>query len=105
MALVENFKVIPDRKAKIIINERTGTIVAGGDITLKTVAISHGDLVIDVKGGGGGKSSSFHLLKESTTINDLVKALNSIGTKPEDLISIFQALRRNGAILADIELI
>lgn len=106
LALVENFKVIPDRKAKIIINERTGTIVAGGDITLKTVAISHGDLVIEVQGGGGGgKSSSVHLLKESTTINDLVKALNSIGTKPEDLISIFQALRRNGAILADIELI
>jgi flagellar P-ring protein precursor FlgI len=106
LALVENFKVIPDRKAKIIINERTGTIVAGGDIALKTVAISHGDLVIEVQGGGGGgKSSSVHLLKESTTINDLVKALNSIGTKPEDLISIFQALRRNGAILADIELI
>lgn len=105
LALVENFKVIPDNKAKIVINERTGTIVAGGEIVLKKVAISHGDLVIEVQGGNGAKPSAFHVLEESTTINDLVKALNSIGTKPEDLISIFQALRRNGAILADLELI
>jgi flagellar P-ring protein FlgI len=105
LALVENFRVIPDQKSKIVINERTGTIVAGGEIILRQVAISHADLVIEVQGGNGGKQSAVHMVKESTTINDLVKALNSIGTKPDDLISIFQALRRNGALLADIELI
>jgi flagellar P-ring protein precursor FlgI len=45
------------------------------------------------------------VIERSTTINDLVKALNAIGTTPEDLISIFQALKQNGALVAEIELI
>lgn len=108
LAIVENFKVITDTIAKIIINEKTGTIVAGGNITLKKVAISHKDLIIEVQGAGkdqGTKTSAFHLLEKSTSINDLVKALNSVGATPEDLISIFQALKKNGALVAEIELI
>jgi flagellar P-ring protein precursor FlgI len=106
IAIIENFKVITDQKAKIVINERTGTIVAGGDILLKKVAIGHGDLVLEVKNDAGqNKKESMHLVEQSTSINDLVKALNTIGTKPEDIISIFQALKQNGALIADIELI
>jgi flagellar P-ring protein precursor FlgI len=105
LALIENFKVVPDQKSRIVINERTGTIVIGGDISIKKVAISHGDLVLEVKGGGKGKQSAVHVMDKSTTINELVKALNAIGTSPEDLISIFQALKQNGALMADIELI
>jgi flagellar P-ring protein precursor FlgI len=107
LALVENFKVIADSAARIVINERTGTLVAGGDITLKKVALSHGDLVLEVKGGDNpsGKPQAFHLLEKATTLNDLVKALNAVGTTPEDLISIFQALKQNGALVAEIELI
>ncbi len=107
LALVENFKVIADSAARIVINERTGTLVAGGDITLKKVALSHGDLVLEVKGGENpsGKPQAFHLLEKATTLNDLVKALNAVGTTPEDLISIFQALKENGALVAEIELI
>ncbi len=107
IAQVENFRVVADVGAKIVINERTGTLVAGGDITLRKVALSHGDLVVEVKGGENpsGKPQSLHLIERSTTINDLVKALNAIGTTPEDLISIFQALKQNGALVADIELI
>ena len=107
IALVENFKVITDNIAKIVINERTGTLVAGGDIILKKVALSHGDLVIQAGGEaeGGGKAQSLNLLNQSTTIDDLVKTLNAIGTRPEDLISIFQALKRNGSLIAEIELI
>ncbi len=106
IANIENFKVIADSAAKIVINERTGTLVAGGDIVLKKSAISHGDLVLEVKGGseGSGKQS-LHVMETATTINDLVKALNALGTTPEDLISIFQALKQNGALVADIELI
>jgi flagellar P-ring protein precursor FlgI len=107
IAQVENFRVVADLAARIVINERTGTLVAGGDITLKKVALSHGDLVLEVKGGDNpsGKPQSIHVIERSTTINDLVKALNAIGTTPEDLISIFQALKQNGALVAEIELI
>jgi len=107
IALVENFKVVADAAARIVINERTGTLVAGGEITLRKVAISHGDLVLEVKGGDNpsGKPQAVHVLEKATTINDLVKALNAIGTTPEDLISIFQALKQNGALVAEIELI
>jgi flagellar P-ring protein FlgI len=106
IANIENFKVITDAHAKIVINERTGTLVAGGDIVLKKAAVSHRDMVLEVKGGeeGSGKRS-IQVLEKATTINDLVKALNALGTSPEDLISIFQALKQNGSLLAEIELI
>ena len=106
IANIENYKVGADAAAKIVINERTGTLVAGGDIVIKKSAISHGDLVLEVKGGAEGSSKgSLHMMEQTTTINDLVKALNALGTKPEDLISIFQALKQNGSLLAEIELI
>ena len=106
LANIENYKVVADVHAKIVINERTGTLVAGGDIVLKKSAISHGDLVVEVKGGSDESGSkAVHLIEQSTTINDLVKALNALGTKPEDLISIFQALKQNGSLVAEIELI
>lgn len=105
LANLENFKVVADVAAKIVINERTGTLVAGGDIVLKKSALSHGDLMLEVKGGGDGSGKGLHVIEQSTTINDLVKALNALGTTPEDLISIFQALKQNGSLLAEIELI
>ena len=109
LALVENFEVVPDRSANVIINERTGTVVAGGEVKLKSSAISHGDLVIEVKGGGGGgggdNPQAVHLLNQGTTLNDLVKALNALGAGPEDLISIFQALKQNGSLIGEIKFI
>lgn len=109
MAIVENFRVNQDNKAKIVINERTGTIVAGGELVLQPVAISHGDLTIEVKGEGGGAAGkngqSLYFVDQKTTLNDLVKSLNAFGATPEDLISIFQALKNNGSLVADIELI
>jgi flagellar P-ring protein precursor FlgI len=61
-------------------------------------------LVIEIGGQGTGKQA-FHILDKSTTLNDLVKALNAIGTSPDDLISIFQTLKKNGALVADLEFI
>ncbi|MEX0798416.1 MAG: flagellar basal body P-ring protein FlgI, partial [Bacteriovoracaceae bacterium] len=107
VAILENYRVNQDQKAKIVINEKTGTIVAGGDITLHSVAISHGDLTIEVGGenGAGGKPGSLYMIEKKTTLKDLVQALNAIGTGPDDLISIFQTLKKNGALIADLELI
>ncbi|MBF0297299.1 MAG: flagellar basal body P-ring protein FlgI [Oligoflexia bacterium] len=122
IALIENYKVNLDTKAKIIINERTGTIVTGGEIILKEVAISHGDLTVEIGGkvaaaggnksagggaGGAGKASkeTFYHMEEGTSLNDLVKGLNALGVTPEDLISIFQALKKNGSLVGEIEFI
>lgn len=108
MAIIENFKVNADRVAKIVINERTGTIVAGGDVMVSPVAISHGDLTIEVKDDGGskgGKPNTVYYMEKGTTLNELVKSLNAFGVAPEDLISIFQTLKRDGALVGDIELI
>ncbi len=110
IALIENLKVTTDTKAKIIINERTGTIVAGGDITLRPVAISHGDLNIEIKSDSNNdedknKRNSFYFIDQKTTLNDLVRGLNAFGTKTEDLISIFYALKKNGSLIGEIELI
>jgi flagellar P-ring protein precursor FlgI len=110
LAIIEHFRINTDNVAKIIINERTGTIVAGGEITLKSVAISHGDLTIEIgkaaaAAAGAGGPSSLYFLDKKTTLSELVKSLNAFGVSPEDLISIFQALKRNGALVGEIELI
>ncbi len=108
LAIIENFKVVSDQKARIVINERSGTIVAGGEVVLKPVAISHGDLSIQIGEGqksGKGQGQSVYFMEKQTTLNDLVKSLNSYGASPDDLISIFQALKQNGALIGEIELI
>lgn len=108
MAIIENYKVNPDSVAKIVINERTGTIVAGGEVNVLPVAISHADLTIEVKGDGGdknGKPNTIYFMDKGTTLNELVKSLNAFGVSPEDLISIFQSLKRDGALVGEIELI
>jgi len=108
MAIIENFKVNTDSVAKIVINERTGTIVAGGDIMVRPVAISHGDLTVEVKGEGDAKSAkpgSIYYMEKGTSLSDLVKSLNAFGVAPDDLISIFQTLKRDGALVGEIELI
>jgi flagellar P-ring protein precursor FlgI len=110
ISILENYKVNIDQKAKIIINERTGTVVAGGNIILHDVTISHNNLTIQIgniaEGGEDQKSTgSVYHVEKKTTLSDLAKALNAFGTKPEDLIAIFQALKSNGALIGDIELI
>ena len=107
LAIVENYRVNQDAIAKIVINEKTGTIVAGGDITLNKVAISHGNLSLEVGGaaGEGAKPGSLYLIEKKATLKDLVDALNAIGSSPEDLINIFQTLKSNGALIAELEFI
>ncbi len=108
MALVENFKVNVDIPSKIVINERTGTIVSGGDVTLYPVSISHGELTIEVSEptkSKEAKAGSTMYLESKTTLKDLVEALNKFGAKPQDLISIIEALKRNGSLIGEVELI
>ncbi len=111
MAMLENIRVNVDSKAKVVLNERTGTIVMGENITITPVAISHGDLSIEVenpgtKKGGDKNKKSEHLtvLKNGTSVSELVKALNALGVKPKDLTAIFQTLRRVGALQAELDI-
>ena len=118
---------MPDSIAKVVLDERTGTVVIGENVNIATVAIAHGNLSIEIKERQsvsqpapfsqgetvvspntdvkvqeeGGK---LVLLQRSVTIRDLVRALNSIGVTPRDLIAIFQAIKASGALQAKLEI-
>lgn len=114
MAAIENINVNVDTKAKVVLNERTGTVVMGDKITITSVAIAHGDLSIQVGGttssaagapATAGKSGRVAELKSGSSVSDLVKALNTLGVQPKDLTSIFQTLKSMGALQAELEIL
>ncbi len=128
MASIENLEIDPDTKAKVVLDERTGTVVMGEQVRVSRVAIAHGNLSIQIKetpqvsqpqpfGQGqtvvtpkseinakeqGGK---LVVLRSGTTIGELVRALNAVGVTPRDLISILQSVKAAGALQADLEII
>lgn len=106
LANLENIQVNVDTRAKVVLNERTGTIVMGDHISISPVAISHGDLSIEIKAEGGGtaKPGKVMELKSAANVSDLVKALNALGVQPKDLTAIFQTLKEVGALQADVEI-
>lgn len=116
ISAIENLRISPDRKSIIVINERTGTIVLGDDIKVAPVAISHGELTISITSELGGSIKKDIVDKKAdtdekgsmvnfkgTTVEDVVKMLNTIGATPNDIISILQALKSSGAIDAEIK--
>ncbi|WP_141736261.1 flagellar basal body P-ring protein FlgI [Oligoflexus tunisiensis] len=104
IAEIEGLTVEPDQKAIVIVNERTGTVVMGGDVKISDVVVSHNGLSIEVGSGKNAKKESV-VPVQGTTIADLVKSLNQMGVKPEDLVSILQSLHASGALKADIKLL
>jgi flagellar P-ring protein precursor FlgI len=129
IAALENLTVeTNDYIAKVVINERTGTIVIGNDVKLLPAAVAHGNITVTVTteneivqpgsftGGvtAGVSNSKIAInktpgrvveLPANSNLNDLVKALNAIGVTPFDLISILQALKEAGSLKATMELI
>lgn len=105
LAALENMQVNVDGKAKVVLNERTGTVVMGDRVTLSPVAIAHGDLSIEVKGGDSKRADRIFELKSAANVSDLVKSLNALGVQPKDLTAIFQTLRETGALQADLEIL
>ena len=99
MAALEQIKVTPDTQAIVVINERTGTIIAGSNVIIAPVAISHGRLDIQI-----GKKSNKVVEFSATTVGDLVKTLNSLGAGPKDIVSIIQSLEAAKALKAQIKL-
>lgn len=115
----------PDTLARIVINERTGTIVATSTVRLSQVAIAHGSLTITVSSNigvsqpnafGGGQTTAvqntqtgvnetkggFQIINEPPTIERLAAALNALGVSTREMMAIFQTLKRSGALQAEL---
>lgn len=124
---IENMEVQPDTIARVIIDERTGTIVMGENVRLSTVAVAHGNLFVQIKEEplvdqpaplAGGETAIVPRTRVSVEegedrllvvprgigIGDVVNALNSIGVTPRDLIAILQAIKASGALHAELQL-
>lgn len=122
---LEELPVSPDAMARVIINERTGTIVAGENVRISTVAIAHGNLSITITEKpevsqplpfSDGQTTvvprseinvieeeaKLNIIPEGVTISEIARALNVLGVSPRDLISIFQAIKKAGALHAEL---
>ena len=129
VTLIEGLGVTPDMVSKVVVNERTGTVIMGENVRITTIAIAHGNLSIQIdesqnvsqplpfsRGGrtvvtpeselmvSEGKNPIF-LVESGVSIGEVVKALNALGVSPRDLIAIFQALKAAGALQAELEII
>jgi len=128
VAGIEALEVDVDRAARVIINERTGTIIMGKEVRVSPVAIMHGNLTVEIQTimqvsqpapfsqgqtevvpqptvATGEEKARNLVLKEGATVEQLVQALSSIGSTPRDIIAILQSLRAAGALEADLEVI
>jgi flagellar P-ring protein precursor FlgI len=129
MASLAEVTVEPTAEAKVVINERTGTLVAGGDVHLLPAAVSHGNLNVRIESqaavsqpppfGNVGQTTVVEnanvgldedkggvvSLPATTTADELATALNALGVEPRDLIAIFQALKACGALPAKMEIL
>ena len=120
LAEVQNIDMDYKPKDKIIINERTGTIVAGVNIKLKPIILTHGDITIkiveqkNVSSPTGSMAVDKNLViglneneiytkKGTTTVANLVRSLQKMGASPKDIISILEAMKTAGSIAADLE--
>lgn len=128
ISMLELLEVVPDVVAKVVINERTGTIVVGGNVSILPVAISHGGVNIEIQStpvisqpaafsqgqtistqlttvAAGEDTSTVVALEGAATVQDVAKALNTLRVAPRDIIAIFQALKEAGALKAELVII
>ncbi|MBN21899.1 MAG: flagellar biosynthesis protein FlgA [Bdellovibrionaceae bacterium] len=105
LARLENIELNVDTKAKVVLNERTGTVVMGSTVSISPVAISHGDLSIEVGDSKSKNPKTENILnvEKGANVSDLVKVLNTLGVRPKDLSAIFQTLKKTGALQAELE--
>lgn len=122
---IGHLQVEPDGPARVVINERTGTIVAGENVTVEPVAIAHGTITVNIQSrpvisqpepfSGGQtvqtKESQISVTQETARVielpagvklSDITNALNKIGATPRDIVAIFQALKQAGALRSEL---
>jgi flagellar P-ring protein precursor FlgI len=127
MASLENLEVRPDSRARVVVDEKTGTVVLGANVTLSKVAVSHGNLnVIVAEQPQVSQPGAFAqgrtvvtpstqlgvreeqrrlILMAGASIQELVDGLNAIGATPRDLISILRTMKSAGSLHADLEVL
>ncbi len=126
VAAIEELSITPDNMAKVVINERTGTIVMGSNVTIDEVAVAQGSLTIKISKDAqvsqppplsNGSTvvtpqtnidvkedqASLIVLPATANVGDVVSALNSIGATPRDIINILQSIKAAGALHADLQ--
>jgi flagellar P-ring protein precursor FlgI len=126
LAEIEHIPVQPDQPARIVIDEKSGTIVVGADVKLDTVAVTHGNLTVRVTETptvsqpnpfSNGQTvvipktnvdvndqadKHLQILRRTATLNDLVAGLNALGLGPRDLIQVLSTLKASGALHAEL---
>ena len=120
LAEVQELDIDYKIKNKIIINERTGTIIAGVGIKVKPIVLTHGDITVKIsesqnaqkpKGSMsvdgnlviGLNENEVYTKKGTTTVANLVRALQKLGATPKDIISILEAMKKAGSISAELK--
>lgn len=107
IAELEDLPIEPDTVARVVINERTGTVVVGENVRIYPVAIAHGDLTIKIRPDeegavlGAGEARVGNV--SGASVQEIARALNALGVLPQEVIAIFQAIKEAGALPADLE--
>jgi flagellar P-ring protein precursor FlgI len=121
IAALENLNIIPDSVAKVILDERTGTVVMGENVRISQLALSHGNLSLQITpdnpkprrpGAEANENTTARdsenrlvTLAEGATLGEVARALNAIGVTPRDLIAILQSIKAAGALKAELVII
>jgi flagellar P-ring protein precursor FlgI len=128
VATIETITVETDERSRVVVNERTGTIVMGKQVRVAPVAIMHGNLSVEIqvrpiisqpapfsqgttevvpeeRVGATEERARNVVLQDGATVEDLVRALSAIGSTPRDIIAILQSLHAAGALEAEVEVI
>jgi len=127
ISAMENIEFEVSSQARVVINERTGTIVAGGSVKISQVAVNHGGVKVEIVNRPEAiqpqpftmgqteiipnpeavveeKDHDMVVLDQTTTVSDLAQALNSLGVTPRDVIAIFQAIKQAGALQGQLQI-
>jgi len=127
VAALEMVEVTPDVPTKVVINERTGTVVLGQHVRISPVAIAHGGLTVEVQENPTASQPNafsqgqtqvlpgstvtvtegkgqLHTVRKGASLSDVVGALNALGVTPRDLVAILQTLKSSGALSAELEI-
>ncbi|MCL1864618.1 MAG: flagellar basal body P-ring protein FlgI [Spirochaetes bacterium] len=97
---IEDIEIVPEVRATVVVNEKDGTIVTGGNVTISEAMVSRKGMTIQIDNSNKKLSAAF--LKDSATVKDLVDSLNAVGANTEDIIAILKALKDSGALHADL---